>query len=215
MRINDVWRNIGKEIGVFVKGQFDFVPMSPGVYAWFYPLRVTSLNLEQLLGELSDVFNYDAELEATPKHSSIVPFTWNVIKLEVEQSKKDLIINDQLKKIWQDVISSPELFLELRKALMRASILMPPLYVGKTNCLHSRCSQHLNDTRDGTFHSRFERYASTRGFSSSKISDLIFACITTDSTGEDNETEINAHTDLEILLEAIMKFVSAPSYGIR
>ena len=47
MALNDVWRNLDREIGVVYRGRFENVPHEPGVYAWFYPLKITTDDIEE------------------------------------------------------------------------------------------------------------------------------------------------------------------------
>ncbi len=94
---------------------------------------------------------------------------------------------------------------------MRASILMPPLYVGKTKNLNVRCNQHINGRSSSQFHDRFENYAASIHATCNKVSDLLFVCVKT----VDDERKVSAaEQPLEDLIEEIMKRIGKPPYSL-
>jgi len=215
MRLNDVWRNISQEIGVYWKGQFERVPAASGVYAWFYPLKVATHTLDDFLAELEAVFSFDARLEGSPITQARARFAWRQINIRLHETRRPPTSPDLLRNSWEAIVQDEARFFELRKALLKASILMPPLYVGKTGDLRTRCWQHINGTGGRGFHDRFEQYALAQQLSKRSVRDLIFACIkTADSASATDPTEEEARA-IESVVEEILKFVSAPPYGKR
>ena len=66
MRLNDVWLNVNKEIGFYTKETFERIPDGPGVYAWFYPLRITTEDPYQFIREVNLILNYDSNVNGKP-----------------------------------------------------------------------------------------------------------------------------------------------------
>ncbi|MBE7483609.1 MAG: hypothetical protein HS104_26975 [Polyangiaceae bacterium] len=208
--LNDVWRNISSEIGIFWKGRFDRVPPHPGVYAWFYPLRVTTRDLGDFLTEVSQIFAFDAAARGTPAAEVEAAFTWRSIGLHVRVLHKDGPVPKNVSAQWEQIVSNDARFDQLRRMVLRGSILMPPLYVGKTHNLLTRCGQHLAGSSDNSFHARYVEYARSVGAHAQNVSDLIFACIRTGSSEVDDDNE-----EMETVVEEILKRASRPPYGIK
>ena len=101
--------------------------------------------------------------------------------------------------------------------MLVASILMPPLYIGKTNDLRVRCRQHRSSSKqeENNFHNRFENFTRNKKlnngkeFLTTKVEDLIFVCIKTDTIGNLGGDE----SSTEVLLEEIFKLIATPPYG--
>ncbi len=207
MSISDVWRNIDKHLSVYVKGNFDQVPSVSGVYAWFYPLKVATTNLDDLIKELKVVQNYDAKTEGLFISDTDIPFKWDELNLKVEYKIKNRSLPDDIYQQWESTIKNDADLLEVRKTLMSASILMPPLYIGKTSNLRNRCSQHINTDKKGCFTSRFEDFACSRELTTQSVNDLIFVTILA------GNNKSNGFKDEQSLIEEILKAVAKPSYG--
>ncbi|SMN00673.1 hypothetical protein SPONL_1508 [uncultured Candidatus Thioglobus sp.] len=215
MSVDDVWRRIDNHMGVFVKGNYDQVPDGKGVYAWFYPLRVTTKKLDDVIEEFSKVAHYDAISKSIPKSSSVVEFNWSNSRISIKHSIKLKTIAKKVYEAWNLYKENDELFLELRKSIMSASLLMPPLYVGKTKSLRTRCMQHVKGEEgdNSNFHSRYESFAKKHNFSAKEVAELIFVCIRTDYEKYDMEEDggnMNPHS----VVEAILKAAARPPYGI-
>ena len=193
--------------------------MAPGVYAWFYPLKIVSLDLDVLLRELGVVFDYDANNRNIAEASARLSFTWDVFNLNVKKSLKDHGIPSGVYKEWSETIENSHKFEEFRKALMSASILMPPLYVGKASSLLARCSQHLSGSSEiNSFKDRFESYAHKMNLSVKTVKDLVFVCIQSaygNYTESANVVNPHCYENPQSLLEEILKMASKPPYGIK
>ena len=70
MSLSDVWRDITQYIDVYTSRNFEDVPACPGVYAWFYPIMLPSMNIEDLGIELTSILNYDSTLEGEQKNEA-------------------------------------------------------------------------------------------------------------------------------------------------
>jgi hypothetical protein len=203
MSLNDIWRNVSSEIGFFTKETFDDVPVYPGIYAWFFPLRITTQDVDEFLRQVSTIFNYDSQVEGKPLANTNFQLGWNQLSqtLTVENMETNLA---ELKKVWELYSRDKEEFDELRNVIMRSSIFIPPLYVGKSNNLRRRCFEHINGTKKGkNFHQRYQDYALQNKIPACKVSDLLFVCIKTFKT----------KLKLEDLIEKIMLSLSKPAYS--
>lgn len=218
MPINDVWRDISKYINIYTSRNFDDVPSKPGVYAWFYPIELPSMNIGDLAVELSSILNYDSKLKDEPCNKKVIPFNWKDTEVrikEIPHSRFDKKIIEKWDKMSEDEVS----LLHFRKIMLVSSILMPPLYVGKTNNLLRRCNEHRNSGNDKNgFHNRFEEYTKNkkltndRGFHSKTVEDLIFVCIKTDFN-ESHKILEDDELFFSDLLEGILKVLAKPPYG--
>lgn len=217
MVLNDVWRTIGSEVGFYYESNFDDIPASPGVYAWFYPLRVLSRSptaLQQLVGEVQALLNYESVAGGPAAKEAILPFAWWSWSIVAARTPKPLLLSEPLNRAWTDIAANDALFSDFQQSLLKASILMPPLYVGKADNLNIRCAQHLRGAHaSNDFHRRFEDFARQLSLPIRSVRQLVFACVRTGAPAEDghNSSESPAHQ----LLEGIMKSICAPPYGVR
>ena len=212
MALNDVWHNLNKEIGVYWKGRFDRAPGSPGTYAWFYPLRINTLKLEDFVAEVNAILCFDAKVGDVPRAQWLTPFAWEHIHINVERRPKRFALSPTLRGSWDRIASDEALFSHMRRCVMRASLFMPPLYVGKTVNLNLRCRQHVEGTGNNDFHRRYETFATKTGVQAKRVRDLLFGCIrTTDGTAE-NEVLTES---MENIIEEILKSACKPPYSTR
>ena len=214
MALNDVWRSIA--VGYFYEANFDKVPAVPGVYAWFYPLRVLSRKKEDLVRTVTEVQKllcYDAGLQGKPRGASSVQLSWSSWELSAQLEPQLFELTKTFSSKWNLIAESEVLFSEFQKSLLKASILMPPLYVGKANNLNIRCNQHQNGSGNNDFHDRFQNFAEQNSLSIRSVKKLIFGCVQTDTSILESENEISS--PVHELVEAIMKNVCSPPYGVR
>jgi predicted GIY-YIG superfamily endonuclease len=206
IRLNDIWRGVNKEIGFYTVETFKNIPAAPGIYAWFYPLRIVTEDLYEFMNDVNIVLNYDCETKEKPWREFSVNFSWDTFSQRVDFHTKKADLSS-FENIWHETVKKENDFDELRKIMMRASLFLPPLYVGKTTNLRSRCQQHINGTSgDNNFHKRFEEYAFLNNFTAKKVSDLLFVAIKTKE--EDQQS-----TRTEELVESILKYLSKPKYS--
>ncbi len=218
MPIDDVWRDISKYINIYTSKNFDDVPSKPGVYAWFYPIELPSMNIGDLAVELSSILNYDSKLKDEPCNKEVIPFNWKDTEVRIKEIPHSSFSQETHEK-WDKISNDKESLLHFRKIMLVSSILMPPLYVGKTNNLLRRCNEHRNSGEDKNgFHNRFEEYTKNkklvngREFNSKTVEDLIFVCIKTD-LNESHEILEKDENFFSELLEEILKVIAKPPYG--
>jgi len=215
--INDVWRDLDKNIHVFQKTNFDDIPDTSGVYAWFYPIKVKSLELDKLFDEINKVYFYDS-LKAGPPHDTVsIDFSWRKIEIDVCEKTNQTSSNlpQDIYTSWETISKNDEKFTILRKILMASSILMPPLYVGKAKRLDERCRQHRKSRGEkGTFKTRFEEYAKNMNLSVQSVDELIFVCVYTSDIGDEDNLN-DSYDNPRSLVEEILKRAARPPYGLK
>ena len=210
MSLNDVWRNIDAEIGIYWKGRWDTVPSAPGVYAWFYPLRISTHSLDEFLNDIDKVFTFDAKSNGAQECTLSARFTWEELRLDVRLGPSSPQLPRSITEHWTQLTADPAAFERLRRVVMRGSLLMPPLYVGRTRSLRARCYQHLSGTGDNDFHKRFTTYATTMGLQAKVVNELLFSCVRT------SRDSIEAEEDaVEDIVEEILKRACKPRYSVR
>jgi hypothetical protein len=215
MSLNDVWRNINQEIGIFWKGRWDEVPSGPGVYAWFYPLRISTYDLRVFLDDVSRVMSFDARSNGVPSRALKARMTWEEIAIQLRIQPSPGKIPVDVEAVWSQVTADPLGFERLRRAVMRGSLFMPPLYVGKASSLSVRCHQHLAGSSNNDFHKRYRDFARTMALRASEVNDLLFACIRTASdsalaAGSEDEDDA-----IEGVVEEILKRACRPRYSVK
>jgi hypothetical protein len=219
MVLNDVWRTIGNDVSFFYEKNFDEVPALSGVYAWFYPLRILSREsqaLEQFVLDTQKLLNYDSTTKGIPMKEGDLPVTWWSWSVTASRKPKPPNLSGSLNRAWTEIISSEEYFTNFQQTLLKASIFMPPLYVGKANNLNIRCGQHRlgNSNSSSDFHNRFQDFACGLNLRVRSVNDLIFACVRTGSPLLEEESS-NQLSPVHELVEAVMNSICAPPYGKR
>ena len=207
LRLNDIWRKVDTEVLFFTEETFQNVPKYPGVYAWFYPLRIVTKDLNEFIKEVEIMLDYDWKTKGIPERETNIEFSWERINQKTEVQRKKINL-DKFKSMWNQIENDEHKFDEFRKIIMRSSILLSPLYVGKAENLYIRCQQHINgNSTENSFHNRFEDYAKKNNATANKVSDLIFVTL---KTGEDP----NIGVQTEKLVEEILKCLVKPKYSI-
>ncbi len=213
MPLNDIWRKLNSqfaeaEMGFYTMETFGKVPTKPGVYAWFYPLRIHTKDIDEYVKTINLILDYDSTSLGNPESIKDLKFNWDILSIKATMSTKPVDLTSY-KLTWNNICSDDSNFKKLTETMMRASLFLPPLYVGKATNLNTRCQQHIKgvgskDVND--FHNRFQDYSLKNKLPIKKISDLLFVCLkTNESNEESNRTEE--------LVEALLKNFSKPKYS--
>jgi hypothetical protein len=209
--LDDIWYSINSHIGFYTRQNFDRVPDSPGIYAWYYPLRVSSRDIDTFVREVQTVLTYDAKSENIPEGDANIDFAWTRSELRLKIIPRGTKLSDEYRRIWELYAEDEGRFQFLRQVMMKATLLMPPLYVGKTVSLSRRLREHINGTgEDNNFRMRFTRFSSRNNLPCREVSDLLFMSVRT----LESEEEERDH-QLEALVEEIMKRLCRPAYSLR
>lgn len=205
-----VWKNSKNFFHVYnlnTENDISEILELPGVYSWYYPLKIRTKNLLEFLDEIKYVFSYDSKSDGFPIHSHNFDFTWEIISLEIRKNLKDSEIKNNLKSqnTWENIIVDNQRFENFRLALYKASILMPPLYVGKAKNVSARIREHL--TENSGLAKRYNKFISQysgkeENLLYKNLNDLLVSVVYLKNDEED-----------ELLLENILKFIARPSYG--
>jgi hypothetical protein len=218
MSLNDELLGLDKKIKYYSLETFKDVPSDPGVYAWFYPLRIIGTDMLRLVDEINFIFNFNHDSASGGNSKMVGSLGWRDYTLETKFT--ELSTTSSLFAMWNDYISKysskdefpedSEEVKELKRIIFISSVFLPPLYIGKTNDLHRRCFEHILGSADSnSFHNRFKKHveynkdASCRG-----IEDLLFACINTrdfSSLPQENEE----------LIEKILMNLVKPIFSLK
>lgn len=210
MGLNDLWRNIKQEIGFFTIENFEKIPQKPGVYAWFYPLRLITRDYKEFINEVKLVFDFDPVPGNDRWKNFSSEYFWSSITVKAKVEFGCIDISEQFLDIWNKLVNDENSFKDFQKILMKSTIFLPPLYVGKTGNLYTRAYQHINGTfRKSDFHNRFENYAAINSLNQKKIKDLLFVAVITENEKLGNKEKI------EDLVEDILKKLCKPIYSQR
>ena len=197
-------------LGFYTKETKERVPEQPGCYAWFLPLWFYRSDLNELMQVVGGVLNYDKKLE----REANARFTWESVKLRVRRVA-EIQATETIRSTWERVCADAQAKRELQQTMLEASLLMPPLYVGKTKNLRQRYLQHTegNSYERNDFHTRFTECASDLDLTIS-VSDLLFVCIKTEQDSAQVPLGV-AEDDLEKLVEHILMQFCRPPFSLK
>ena len=209
----NVFRNltsVDERLGFYTKETKDKIPELPGCYAWFLPLwfyRSDLDNLVQLVGAVLD-YEHNGEREVE------VPFNWDSIRLRLRRAST-LRATDSVRATWERVLADDRARTALQETLLEASLLMPPLYVGRTRNLRQRYLQHTvkRGHNKNDFYSRFTELAAALELHIS-VSDLLFVSLrTSDELGR--ALPDVAPDDVELLIEQLLMQFCRPPFSLK
>ena len=141
-----------------------------------------------------------------PHAQGASPLGWSLLRWRVALTNPAAPLADPIRATWSRLSKDDGgAFDELRRVLLQASLLMPPLYVGKAVDLRERCGAHI-DSRSG-FAKRYETRADELGLRARRVRDLILVTMRTEAVGQETD-------EAERLVEEILKLVARPPYGI-
>lgn len=208
--LEDLWRDIGTRISVFTASTAADIPSSPGVYGWFVPLWKFSNDLEELLQTIGRIQSFDWASRGPPVRESKVKLPWSEVELEL-RSQPRFRLTGPMRTAWRDLHTDAEAERLFRVPLMLGSLLLPPLYVGKTKDLAQRYAQHTQGVGGSSisgFAQRFQCCVSQYAIPLD-ISDLLFVSISTQGLVRDAELN-DTYTQL---LESLLMRLARPPFS--
>ena len=211
MNLLNVFSNLtstDSRLGFYTKETKERIPEQPGCYAWFLPLWFYHSDLNDFMQVVGDVLDYDKK----PEKEANAQFTWESVKLRVRRVTRVAKIQptQKIRSTWERVYADEQAREELQQTMLEASLLMPPLYVGKTENLRQRYLGHVegNNYHRNDFHTRFTEHVSTLKLPID-VSDLLFVCIKTEQKSPHPED------DLEKLIEQILMRFCRPPFSLK
>lgn len=216
MRYFNIFRELsmgGGRMGFFTKETSDQIPEVDGCYAWMLPLWIYRDDLDELLAVVTEMLCYDP----SPEKELDANFNWDRVNLRVRRSVTHHSTPRNTSETWRGLISENRSREALQHILLEASLLMPPLYVGKTDNLKRRYLQHVqgNKQQNNDFHTRFTQCTVNAGLAI-EVSDLLFVCI---KTPTEIRNAFNArqqeHLELNELVERIMMQLCRPPFSLK
>jgi hypothetical protein len=218
IQLDAIWLDIGREIEVFSTGRFDRVAAGPGIYAWFYPYRLTNdKKRSEFIAEIDYINEFDPKQEGGFRMTAEIERAWDTYFVELaKRTRRIMAENTKFEEIWLAIKENPDSLYEFRKELYKSSILGRPLYVGKAANLHTRIQTHLKGGRndESSFARRFlahleaaARHSIQLKFGAKKIEDLLLVTIKTEYVVV---KERPMHDRPEDLMEYILKSATKP-----
>ena len=212
MRHDKVFReltSVDGRLGFYTKETRGRIPEIGGCYAWFLPLWFYRTDLDELIKLVSAIFHYDQK----PEKDVEAQFTWESIKLRVSRASRERDAQ-QIDTVWRQALENSSARHMLQQTMLEASLLMPPLYVGKATNLRQRYVQHTEGYGEGNvFRSRFAECVDRLNLSIS-VSDLLFVCVKTPK-GLTAVLRDAGVSDPEVLIEQILMRFCRPPFSIR
>ena len=202
------WTGPDSPLGIYTKQTSNNVPATDGCYAWFLPIWLYDSDLEELLHSVDQVLRHNP----SPERHTSVPFKWDRIDLTANRVSRVTAARRKRKETWDALVADPEGREALQHTLLSTSLLMPPLYVGRTNNLQKRYVQHVEGRGEGsTFYERFTECAGQAGLSVS-VGDLLFVCVRSNPA---LARLVPEDSELEKLLEYVLMQICHPPFSLR
>lgn len=215
MDLTDLWRSVEKRIGFNTFQTSKLIPEEPGVYGWFIPLWLpeNTENAQAYISRIGQYFLYDSTIEGVAEKKTDIKFSWEAFELNLKRKLKSET-TEELERLWSNMMNDEESYNAFSRALMEASLLLPPLYIGKTNNLRARYFDHVNGSnRKNDFHKRFSEF--TR-FTETQmgVGDLLFVSV---KTGYEVNKVFVDREDLELnsLLEQVVMRIATPAFSLK
>ncbi|MCY3932408.1 MAG: hypothetical protein OXH70_11870 [Acidobacteria bacterium] len=201
------WTRAGGQLGFYTKQTKDRIPPVDGCYAWFFPLWIYREDLEQQLDVLDRVFRYDP----APERQVDAAFNWESVRLRLRRHAHVCVTPAKV-RTWNGLLADRKDRVMLERTLLEASLLMPPLYVGKTSNLQRRYLQHVEGAgKLNHFHRRFDECVRASGLALT-VSDLLFVCI---RTAPDEKTSGTTQSAIDELIEQILMQACRPPFSLK
>lgn len=219
----DGWARPTGQLHIFTSLTKDEIPHTGGCYAWFLPLWILRDDLCVLMKVVDGIFRYEED----PEQSLTAKFRWERVGLRVNRGAT-VAPQQESVDTWNRLLEEDDGRCTLERVLLEASLLMPPLYVGRATDLRSRYNQHVRGGGDkNTFHNRFRdclrRIACELNDSRLEVDlavkDLLYICVT-DASNDDNVNEnespaqsLLASREVEKLIEEILMTICRPPFS--
>jgi len=187
-----LWQNFSDNIQFFTYKTRFRIPEESGLYAWYLPFHIWNGDISKAVNFYQAAMLYDSgvgdknkQFESTgkAKRENEFKFNWDRINVSIEKlpsTRRTDFPN------WNKLKADEESYKSIEEALMKATILSRPLYVGRAKDIKVRYNDHING--NSGFYKRFSAFIddfnqnikieSTEDKTIPlKITDLIFAAL--------------------------------------
>lgn len=205
-KLADIWRKLPDFIRIYTYDTHEYIRETAGLYAWYLPLRMHGTDFGGLYTHITTVF------DTANSYSGVGQFNpWEPVSIEVRRGLRD---EDEgptrMPSELASLLSQDGTVRLLRRYLLAASILAPPLYVGETGNLRTRYEDHRTGRKSG-LHERLQAHANEKGLQISP-SDLIYLTIEMPPVQSDSDDISQA---FHRVVEWMMKRVARPPFGLQ
>ncbi len=200
-------------VGFYTSDNASTIPSTPGVYAWYYPLKLKFLDkggIREFLSQIKRMQAFDAKRESNSPMESTFNFTWDPLSVSVGRKFNNPQIETHIPDIWSEISKSTDDIIRSTKiAALAGTLFTRPLYIGLSDNLSRRYGDHTLG-RTG-FHDRFKKYMGELGMPN-RVSDLLFVCISIDKEGKSAITREKQKAQID-LIEGILKVLGQPIFS--
>jgi hypothetical protein len=206
---------INKRVSIYDFKTRHLIPNRAGVYGWFVPLWLWPKykTSNDYVDAIAKIFMYEPtdNLEAKERTQEIA-FNWE--KIDIDPTRKRINKDSEtVENFWQKMQSDEKMKKAFGDALMEASLLLPPIYVGQTENLLDRYDSHIKGSTDrNDFHKRFKEYVKNNKIDL-RLDELIFAAIPTPKIFDEFGKEES--NNLHKLLEQVIMRISGPAFSLK
>ena len=207
----ELWRQLcSEQIGFYTKRTAGRIPNQSGLYAWFFPFRVSD-DLGRDIDEIREIFSYDASSKFHIAKEQTQIIQWQAIRWKA-QLVKDHHRSASMESHWESAYldKHDQDRLAMRQILMLSTVFSRPLYVGLTlTSLSARYEQHVSGSKKNSFYKRFTEYVEESGIKIS-VADLLFVAIPLRQSFSNN---LN-HEERKSFIKAAEYFLKNTTYPI-
>lgn len=195
-------------LGLYTNETKDSIPATPGCYAWFLPLWLYTDDLDDLVQMVARILRF----EPAPTKQATLRFARDHVEVSVTKTI-DTTVSAVQRQSWNALLQHDASRAALEEILLEASLLMPPLYVGRTSNLQRRYAQHTSGQKGkNDFYRRFTTYVRDRDLKL-LVSDLLFACV---RTADIDPAKVHLTSKaVETLIEHVLIRLGRPSFSLR
>jgi len=185
-----LWQNVSDNIQFFTYKTKFKIPNESGLYAWYLPFHIWDGDIFKAVNFYQAAMLYDSgvggantqfQSPGQAKREAEFQFNWDRINVSLEKlpSSRRTDFSD-----WNTLKADKESYKSIEEALMKATILSRPLYVGRAKDIKDRYNQHVNGKTG--FYERFSAFihdfnhnikTESDKMITLKVPDLLFAAL--------------------------------------
>jgi len=144
-----LWQNVSDNIQFFTYKTRFRIPEESGLYAWYLPFHIWNGDISKAVNFYQAAMLYDSgvgdknkQFESTGKAKRENEFKFNWDRINVSLEKLPSTRRTDFSN-WNKLKADKESYKSIEEALMKATILSRPLYVGRSKEIKVRYNQHV------------------------------------------------------------------------